>query len=450
MTDNGKDSVGGWYVVGETENRPLSAEEAWYAAMDAPELPETAPDEADGKEENARRRRRRTTRIIAICLCAALLISAAGTAIVRARRSQVVRVTTTETLPVPLLPQEEENTYDDYREYFENYYTGSDQVDIERAAADAGVALTLAPQEGAELSLQEIYEKVNPAVVGITSLQDGEEYGWGTGVLFTEDGYIITNTHIIAGCDGARVTVSNGREYDALLIGEDSASDIAVLKIEGRNLPVAEFGESDGLRVGDAVVAIGNPLGEEYAGTMTNGIISAINRNVRNNGHTMTLLQTNAALNEGNSGGPLVNSFGQVVGITNMKIMSVYYSTVEGIGFAIPSSVVKEIADQLIAQGVVSGKPSIGITAAPVNEEAAALYDLPDGVYVASVSEASRSGLVEGDIILEVNGTPVASVAEVNAIKDEFAVGETLTLTVYRDGETITVECVLIDQADVK
>ena len=327
------------------------------------------------------------------------------------------------------------------------------KTEIALAETGTGVTLSLWEPTEQQLSLQDIYALVSPAVVGITALRDGEEYSWGTGIVFTEDGYIITNTHIISGCDGARAAFPDGKVYDLSLVGSDTASDISVLKMEGRGFPYAVFGASDSLRVGDQVVAIGNPLGEAYSGTMTDGIISAINRSVSNNGHSMTLLQTNAALNEGNSGGPLINRCGQVIGITNMKIMSVYTSTVEGIGFAIPSAVVKQVADQLIERGGVPGQPSIGITAGPVSQEAMLLYDLPSGVYVASVNEASdamRRGLQVGDIILEVNGEAVASVADVNAIKDEFAVGDSITLTVFREGDTFDLTITLVDQADMK
>ena len=186
---------------------------------------------------------------------------------------------------------------------------------------------------------------------------------------------------------------------------------------------------------------------------MTNGIISAIDRNIYNQGHTMTMLQTNAALNEGNSGGPLINARGQIVGITNMKIMYAYMANVEGIGFAVPSSVVKEVADQLMAKGYVSGEPTIGIIAGSVSQEAMDLYGLPEGVYVSQVNEGSDAlakGLQEGDVITAVNGTHVSSVAEVNFIKDGFAVGDSLTLTVYREGETFEVEVELVDNGAVR
>jgi serine protease Do len=344
------------------------------------------------------------------------------------------------------------DSYADFRDYFESYYTTSDSVNMAQGPLGTGVTVTLYPAIGQELSLQEIYEEVSPAVVGITTYRNGEKYSWGTGVVFTSSGYIITNTHILEGCESATVTFSDGTERTAMLIGADTASDIAVLYLAGNGYAYATFGDSDALQVGDTAIAIGNPLGETYAGTMTNGIISAINRNISYNGHNMTLLQTNAALNEGNSGGPLVNAYGQVVGITNMKIMSSYYTTVEGIGFAIPSKVVKQIADQLIADGVVSGYPTIGIVAGAVSTEAQRLYDLPNGVYVSQVndgSDAKTKGMQVGDIILAVNGQSVTSVAEVNAIKEGFGVGDTLTLTIYREGETFDLDVVLVDQIDL-
>ena len=350
------------------------------------------------------------------------------------------------------LPSDE---YDDFRAYFEDYYTGSNEITMPAAPTGAGVTLRLQAAQGEALSLQEIYERVSPAVVGITTYLEGEEYAWGTGVVFDSAGYILTNTHILQGCDAAQVVFPDGSTYEALLVGADEASDVAVVTIEtdGGDLPCADFGRSTGLRVGDEVVAIGNPLGQEYAGTMTNGIISAIDRNVTYEGHPMTLLQTNAALNEGNSGGPLINDRGQVIGITNMKIMSSYFTSVEGIGFAIPSAVIKQIADQLIATGVVPGEPAIGIVAGPVSAEAMELFDMPKGLYITEVSEGSdalEKGLLAGDVITAVNGEPVTSVADVNAIKEGLEVGDSLTLSVWRDGEELELEIQLVDKGDIK
>ena len=438
------DRVRGWYPTGTLTEKDNELT-AWYAAA----VPEDAEPYVTEGEIRARRKRRRT-RIMALVLCAALVLSAVGAVLIRAqyRRAQAEQAAAKPQAALDEAPDVE--VFDDFRDYFENYYTHSDSVGMPRAESNTNVTLTLHPVPAEEQSLQEIYARVSPAVVGISTTVGGEDYGWGSGVVFTPDGYIITNTHIISGCDGVTVSFPDGSEYEGFLVGEDSVSDIAVLKIEGDNLPYAEFGDSASLSVGDSVAAIGNPLGEEYAGTMTNGIVSAINRNVSNNGHLMTLLQTNAALNEGNSGGPLVNAYGQVIGITNMKIMSVFYNSVEGIGFAIPSTVIKAVADELIGQGVVSGYPSLGIMAGPVSDEAIALYGLPRGVYVSVVYDVSASGLQVGDVIVEVNGTPVSSVSDVNAIKDGFAVGDVLTLTIFRDGGTITIDSVLIDSGRIK
>ncbi len=443
MTEHEQNSPRGWYPA-DGEPGPNAA--AWYgASIHAP----TPPDVPDPEEDAKAAKKRRRTRIVAIVLCAALLLGAVGSVLTR---SLLRAVPAMEIVSGGIQkPSASENVVDSYRDYFSQTYTGSTRVSIPRTDADADVRLTLhAAAEAEPLSLQAIYEAVSPAVVGVTATRDGQDYSWGSGVMFTADGYLVTNTHIIAGCDGAYVTFSDGGEFEALLIGEDEQSDIAVLKIEGEDFPIAEFGNSDELRVGDPVAAIGNPLGAAYAGTMTNGIVSGIDRSIQKNGHTMTLLQTNAALNEGSSGGALLNERGQVVGITSMKIMSMLYATVEGIGFAIPSATVKEVADALIAQGAVTGHPSLGITAAPVDTQAQAQYGLPAGVYVATVSEASRSSLRVGDIITEADGTPVSSVAEVNAVKDGFAVGDTFPLTVWRDGEIVRIDSVLVDSADVQ
>ena len=450
-----------WYPRGAPALKDMdqwyggSSETVGSGSADAGCSTHNPPPRAAGFSETTDKKRRRT-KILSLSVCALVFICAVlmviGKAVDRLREESLSDREPSPQVTEPSLP-ERENDYEDFRDYFAAYYTESDEIEIPAAPVGGGRTLTLYPQEGQPLSLQEIYERVSPAIVGITAWRDGKKYSWGTGVVFTQDGYIVTNTHIIAGTDAVTVTFPDHEEHTALLVGADSASDIAVLKMDGEGYPFARFGDSSGLRVGDAVAAIGNPLGEEYAGTMTNGIVSAINRSVTNNGHAMTLLQTNAALNEGNSGGPLVNEYGQVIGITNMKIMSVYYSTVEGIGFAIPSVVVKQIADQLMENGIVLGLPTIGIVAGSVSSEAMENYGLPAGLYVYSVSEGSdalKQGLSEGDIILRVNGTPVETVAEVNAIKDGLSVGDTLTLTVFRDGESFEMDIILVDKSVIQ
>lgn len=346
---------------------------------------------------------------------------------------------------------------DDFRDFFNNYYTTNPTEDsnISRAETGTGVTMSLNSSAGLErLTLQEIYAGCIDSIVGIAATVDGYDgYYWGTGIIMTSDGYILTNAHIIAGTDGATVVTSDGSEYPALLVGEDSQSDIAVLKIDATGLQPAQFGISDELMVGDEVAAIGNPLGDELSGTMTNGIISAINRGITVDGHVMTLLQTNAAINEGNSGGPLLNMYGQVIGITNMKMVADYsQATIEGIGFAIPTSSVRDIVNQLIETGAVSGRPGIGITIGAIPFGAANYYELPDGLYVDSVEEQSDAyaqGVREGDVLTAVNGVAVYSTADVNIIKDGLNVGDTLILTIFRDGKTFDVEIRLMDMNEL-
>ena len=270
-------------------------------------------------------------------------------------------------------------------------------------------------------------------------------------MIVSEDGLIITNTHVIDKCASATVTLYDDREFEAKLVGFDSISDIALLKIEAEGLPAAEFGDSADIYVGQSVAAIGNPLGEEFRMTMTDGIISAISRDINYRGRTMTLMQTNAALNEGNSGGPLFNMRGQVIGITNMKMMS-SVSSIEGIGFAIPSSTVATVVNSLVKEGKVVGRVSIGITIGPIPESAMQRYELPEGLYIVTVTpgtDAAAKGLREGDILMEVNGQKVTETKQVAEIKDQFSVGDELLFKIWRDGEIIEVSVALIDTNDV-
>lgn len=344
----------------------------------------------------------------------------------------------------------------DWRQFFDSYYestnTNTAKVDIPRAETPIDFKLSLLPQEGEELSLQEIYADCSSSIVAICGYIDGMiGYNWGTGIILSADGLVLTNTHVIDGCDEATVTLFDDSVYEAKLVGADSVSDVAVLKIEASDLPAATFGESAALTVGDRVAAIGNPLGEEFRSTLTDGIISAIERGVNYNGRSMTLLQTNTALNEGNSGGALFNMYGQVIGITNMKMMS-SYSSIEGIGFAIPSSTVQEVVDALVSVGVVRGRPSIGITVGAIPSNASEYYELPEGLYISAVSEGSDAeakGIQAGDIILEVNGVPVSTTDQVNDIKNELEVGDTMSFTIWREGETLEMDVMLMDTNDV-
>ena len=311
-----------------------------------------------------------------------------------------------------------------------------------------GIVLNLTSRQGTpEMSLQDLYKKCSPWVVAIEATVDEQSYNWGTGIIMTEDGYVVTNNHIIEGTSSILITTHDDAVYDAVLVGTDARSDLAVLKIDAQGLPSAVFGDSSELEVGDDVVAIGNPLGKEFRSTLTDGIVSAIDRSVVIERYSMTLIQTNAAINEGNSGGPLINLYGQVVGITNMKMIS-YYQGIEGIGFAIPSRQMKNVVDQLIENGYALGAPMLGIEVGPTPEDIDAV-----GVYVATVNKGAdvyKKGLRPGDLITAVNGEPVATVGDVNAAKADYGIGDEITLTIYRGGRIFDMDIILVDSNELE
>ena len=321
-------------------------------------------------------------------------------------------------------------------------------VEIESSPA---APATPASEDGADgaLSLQEIYKKCIGSVVSITaSAQSGKSSG--TGIVLSADGYLITNHHVIENAQVIAVQTSDDRQFQASIIGSDEASDLAVLKVDATDLQPAEFGDSGKLAVGDRVVAIGDPLGAQLRGTMTSGIVSAINRDLEVNDRTMTLIQTDAALNNGNSGGPLINEYGQVIGINTMKLRSYYSTTAEGLGFAIPMAVAKPILEELMENGYVAGRPAIGISYDTLPLAFRIYYNLPEGVYISAVydgSDAQAKGVAAGDIITAVNGTRVTSIDELNRVKNQFTAGDSITLTLYNGGSYRDVEVTLIDQA---
>ena len=298
------------------------------------------------------------------------------------------------------------------------------------------------PQEGG-LGLQEIYEKNIPSVVSITCTLSGGT-GSGTGVVLSENGYLVTNAHVVDGALDIQVLLTDGRTLFAHLVGADSLSDLAVLYVNAQDLIPAQFGDSTQLRVGDAVVAIGDPLGVSLRGTMTDGIVSAINRDVETNGRTMTLIQTNAALNSGNSGGPLINCHGQVIGINTMKISAFTDDAgVEGLGFAIPSATVKEIVDQLIFQGYVSGRPSLGLEGEWVSSFNQQFRRLPAGLYITHAQESSV--IRAKDILMYIDGVRVTKQEELNTALYNHQAGDTVTLILYRDGRQYSVDVTLTE-----
>lgn len=285
------------------------------------------------------------------------------------------------------------------------------------------------------LSLQEIYEKAIHSTVSIMCSYAGGS-STGTGVILTQSGYIVTNCHVVQGAQTIQVLLTDGRTFSAQPVGMDSVSDLAVLSIDADNLVSAQLGDSSTLRVGDTVVAIGDPLGVELRGTMTDGIISAINRDIQVNGRTMNLIQTNAALNSGNSGGPLLNLYGQVIGINTMKIGdSMSAAGVEGLGFAIPSATVRDIVNQLIEQGYVSGRPALGITGETLSPLYQFYYGLPQGLYITAVEEGSAAalaGIQKGDILLAINNDRIIDNESLTSVLYGFAPGDTVEVTVYR------------------
>ena len=292
------------------------------------------------------------------------------------------------------------------------------------------------PQEGS-LSLQEIYVKVIDAVVSISCNFPGGS-STGTGVILSTEGYVVTNAHVVEGATSIQVLLNDGRTLDATLLGADRISDLAVLEIKADNLVAAQLGDSSMLRVGDVVVAIGDPLGITLRGTMTDGIVSAINRDVMVDGRVMNLIQTNAALNSGNSGGPLINCYGQVIGINTMKIGDyVSAAGVEGLGFAIPSTTVSSIVNQLLEQGYISGRPSLGISGESISRVYQMYYRLPNGLHITYVepgSAADQVGIEIGDILLRVENTTVTTNHELESALYSYVPGDTVKLVIYRNG----------------
>ncbi|MGM9612788.1 MAG: S1C family serine protease [Butyricicoccus sp.] len=291
-----------------------------------------------------------------------------------------------------------------------------------------------------ELAGEDIYKKLNHSIVAIqTADESGQVVSSGSGVVMSSDGYIITNAHVILDEDtsqpmsGVSVLFADGTQLSATVKGYDSQTDLAVIKVEPQAALIpAEFGDSDALQVGETAYAIGSPGGVELANSMTSGIISAINRDITVNDRVMTLIQTNVTINPGNSGGALINKYGQVVGITSAKLGISYY---EGLGFAIPINSAKEIIDELIQTGYVSGRPSIGISGRNVSEQMSRFYSLPEGVQIVSIdsrAKAASEGLEAGDVITAVNGQSITTMDEINKIKEDRKAGDTLTLTIYR------------------
>ena len=315
---------------------------------------------------------------------------------------------------------------------------------------------------GDNLTTAQVAALVTPSVVPITTEavvysnwswfgQRQIESGAGSGVIISDDGYILTCAHVVDGADDITVQV-DGTDYDATVIGSDTTSDVAVLKIDAEGLTPAVVGDSNALTVGEEVMAVGNPLGN-LSGTVTNGIVSALNRDVSiqsNDGSilNLSLIQTNASISPGNSGGGLFNMAGELVGVVNAKSED---SGAEGLGFAIPINTAISIAQDLLENGYVSGRPYLGITYVAVTDESTAqqLGVNTYGIYVVDVvsgSGADKAGLQPGDRIVSIDGSEIASRDDVTAIIDQHTAGDTISITVARDGQMVTVSATLGEQ----
>ena len=384
-------------------------------------LPGTEP---SGLKSPAKRKSRKGLWIFLACLAVIVLLAVAG-------RFLVDRFAPPAQNYFEWDPEEKRNT------------EPSGDITIPTIPAGQGGQLRLTRDHGETLTAQEIYRQVNPSVVTVMA-NLGDSMSVGTGVIFSEDGYIVTNYHVLEGGSECYISLDTGELYEARYVEGDAANDLAVLKIDGMDLPPAEFGDSDLLTVGDEVYAIGNPLGVELRGTLTDGIVSAINRDVWVDGRTMTLIQTNAALNSGNSGGPLINEYGQVVGINVIKMTS-RYSNVEGLGFAIPTASMERIVNDLLTYGEIKPEPLLGVTVMRTAEEAA------EGVWGLRVDSVTTggagdlAGIRKGDFILTADGEELTTSQDLLRVRRHFHVGDSLGMTIWRDGEVLEVTLELKD-----
>ena len=322
------------------------------------------------------------------------------------------------------------------------------------------VQLLAEGSEKTELSTEEIAKRVGPSIVGISCTTQTQSYfgvqtgtSSGSGIIISADGNIMTNYHVISGGTNIKVKLNTGNEYDATVIGGDEKTDVAVIKIKANEeLHVATLGNSDEVEVGSKAVAIGNPLASELFGTVTQGVISGVNRTITVGQREMNLIQTDAAISPGNSGGALINKYGEVIGINSVKLVS---DNAEGLGFAIPINEASTIVKDLIDYGYVKGRPVIGVSVREITKELAYYNNLltDHGLYIMSVSEGSsaeKAGLVRGDIIVKFDGKTVNSSTEMNKLRDKHKAGDTVSITFMRGTQEKTVNLTLSEDTSSK
>lgn len=309
--------------------------------------------------------------------------------------------------------------------------------------------------DGSDADFSALYENCNPACVAISgSGTDTNIFGQmsqyasaGSGFIISQDGYIVTNHHVIDGLSSIEVLLSDGTTYPAKVVGSDATADIALLKIEASGLPYVSFGDSDQLKVGQTVAAIGNPLGE-LANTMTTGVISALDREINIDGTVMNVLQTNTAVSPGNSGCPLFDASGAVIGVINSKSGG---TSVEGIGFAIPANDAVKVINDIMEYGFVRGRAALGVTInSNYNSTYARYYNLPEGAYVQEVSSgsaANKAGIQANDIITKIGDHEIAGYSDLKAALQKYSAGETVKVTVSRSGETLELDVTMDEKA---
>ena len=389
---------------------------------------------------------------LSILLCATIV----GFMVVGIGFFRIMRVqTAVKTTPAPELPAVEITP-----EPMET----APQPAVEPAPQEELPQMELNPQTPSDMqifaSIPDVVEAASGSVVGIIQYQPNArtgkltEYASGSGFIISENGYILTNAHVVSGAAAVDVLFSDGEKKTAQVVGSDVTTDIAVLKVEGENYPALPIGDSSTLRVGEYVIAIGNPLSAyELYGTVTFGIISATAREINIDGFVNTFLQTDAAINFGNSGGPLINMAGQVIGMNTAKSITAGYDTrgnaisAEGIGFALPIQNVMEIANVILQKGSVV-RPGIGVQIRTVDEETAAENNVPVGCRVEELTQgapADKAGMKVGDIITQADGRPVTVNDDVVNYVRSLKVGDTVVFTVYRDGAYLTISVTVGD-----
>lgn len=336
----------------------------------------------------------------------------------------------------------------------------SEASSISAGASVGSVQLLAEGTEKTELSTEEIAKRVGPSIVGISCTTQTQSYfgvqtgtSSGSGIIISADGKIMTNYHVISGGTDIKVKLNTGNEYDATVIGGDEKTDVAVIQIKANEeLHVATLGNSDEVEVGSKAVAIGNPLASELFGTVTQGVISGVNRTITVGQRDMNLIQTDAAISPGNSGGALINKYGEVIGINSVKLVS---DNAEGLGFAIPINEASTIVKDLIDYGYVKGRPVIGVSVREITKELAYYNNLltDHGLYIMTVSEGSsaeKAGLVRGDIITKFDGKAVTSTTEMNKLRDKHKAGDTVSITFMRGTQEKTVNLTLSEDVSAK